>query len=372
MLTLKTVDSQAKNFSQLPVHSYIDPHIFEIEKKVIFDKYPKYLGHRLMVPQHGNYHVLEALNKSAVLVNNNGKINVLSNVCRHRQALMLENQGSASHIVCPLHRWTYGLDGTLEGAPYFKENPCLNLESFPAEEIHNLIFKQTYKQSSINVKDAMEFKQLNQLLNFDAYKLHSVKIDHYDFNWKTFIEVYLEDYHVWAFHPGLNNIVDCDDLSWEFKAFSSIQKVPFREKNQSQSSEVYDLWKSKIYEQSGHSKPQFGAIWLTIYPFFMIEWYPNVIVVSHLIPDDVNHCRNIIEFYYLEETILFDQDYIAAQQAAYNETALEDKIICEKMHEGRRSLFKNKQEDMGPYHEPLEDGLKHFHQWYQTEMSSHL
>jgi hypothetical protein len=27
---------------------------------------------------------------------------------------------------------------------------------------------------------------------------------------------------------------------------------------------------------------------------------------------------------------------------------------------------------MGPYHEPLEDGLKHFHQWYQTEMSAYL
>ena len=44
MLTLKSVDSQAKIFSQLPVHSYIDPHIFEVEKKAIFDKYPKYLG----------------------------------------------------------------------------------------------------------------------------------------------------------------------------------------------------------------------------------------------------------------------------------------------------------------------------------------
>lgn len=215
-----------------------------------------------MVPQHGNYHVLEALNKSAVLVNNNGKINVLSNVCRHRQALMLENQGSASHIVCPLHRWTYGLDGTLEGAPYFKENPCLNLESFPAEEIHNLIFKQTYKQSSINVKDAMEFKQLNQLLNFDAYKLHSVKIDHYDFNWKTFIEVYLEDYHVWAFHPGLNNIVDCDDLSWEFKAFSSIQKVPFREKITQKALKFMTFGNPKSMSKVGiqnHHLEQFGS-----------------------------------------------------------------------------------------------------------------
>jgi phenylpropionate dioxygenase-like ring-hydroxylating dioxygenase large terminal subunit len=218
----------------------------------------------------------------------------------------------------------------------------------------------------------MEFKQLSNLLNFDNYKLHSIKIDHYDFNWKTFIEVHLEDYHVWAYNPGLNNIVDCDNLTWEFKSFSSIQKVPFREKNHSQSSEIYDVWKSKINANSVDAKPAFGAIWLTIYPFFMVEWYPNVIVVSHLIPDDVDHCRNIIEFYYPEETILFDQDYIAAQQAAYNETAIEDKIICEKMHEGRRLLFKNKQEDMGPYHEPLEDGLKHFHEWYQTEMTNHL
>ena len=372
MLTLKSVDSQAKIFSQLPIHSYIDPDIFEIEKKVIFDKYPKYLGHRLMVAEHGNYQVLDAVNQSAVLVNNHGKINVLSNICRHRQALMLENKGLASHIVCPLHRWTYGLDGTLEGAPYFKVNPCLNLESFPVEEIHGLIFKQTQKQSSKSIKDALEFQQLNQLLNFESYKLHSTKIDHYNFNWKTFIEVYLEDYHVWAFHPGLNNIVNCDDLTWEFKSFSSIQKVPFRKKNHSQSSPVYDHWKCKINEQSGDITPTFGAIWLTIYPFFMIEWYPNVIVVSHLIPDDTDHCRNIIEFYYPEETILFDQDYIDAQQAAYNETALEDKIICEKMHEGRRLLYKNKKEDMGPYHEPLEDGLKHFHQWYQTEMSTYL
>ena len=42
--------------------------------------------------------------------NANG-IEVLSNVCRHRQALMLHGRGSvtrrhADNIVCPLHRWT--------------------------------------------------------------------------------------------------------------------------------------------------------------------------------------------------------------------------------------------------------------------------
>ena len=37
-----------------------------------------------------------------------------------------------------------------------------------------------------------------------------------NYNWKTFIEVYLEDYHVGPFHPGLGQFVTCDDLSWEF------------------------------------------------------------------------------------------------------------------------------------------------------------
>ena len=37
-----------------------------------------------------------------------------------------------------------------------------------------------------------------------------------NYNWKTFIEVYLEDYHVAPFHPGLGNFVTCDDLTWQF------------------------------------------------------------------------------------------------------------------------------------------------------------
>jgi phenylpropionate dioxygenase-like ring-hydroxylating dioxygenase large terminal subunit len=34
-------------------------------------------------------------------------VNLLSNVCRHRQSLLLEGRGNAQNIVCPVHRWTY-------------------------------------------------------------------------------------------------------------------------------------------------------------------------------------------------------------------------------------------------------------------------
>ena len=53
-------------------------------------------------------------------------------------------------------------------------------------------------------------------LNFSGYMLDRAILHEYDFNWKTFIEVYLEDYHVGPFHPGLGQFVTCDDLRWEF------------------------------------------------------------------------------------------------------------------------------------------------------------
>ena len=42
----------------------------------------------------------------------NRALQLLSNVCRHRQALMKRGRGSTGgNIVCPLHRWTYDMQG---------------------------------------------------------------------------------------------------------------------------------------------------------------------------------------------------------------------------------------------------------------------
>ena len=44
-----------------------------------------------------------------------------------------------------------------------------------------------------------------------------------DYNWKTFVGVYLEDYHVGPFHPGLRQFVTCDDdLAWEWEGEFSV------------------------------------------------------------------------------------------------------------------------------------------------------
>ena len=41
--------------SQFPVEWYFDEELFELEKKLIFDAGPGYVGHELMVPEVHDY-----------------------------------------------------------------------------------------------------------------------------------------------------------------------------------------------------------------------------------------------------------------------------------------------------------------------------
>ena len=53
--------------AQLPVSWYLDPEIFALEKKLLFDAGPNYVGHELMVPNAGDYHALAWLDNAQVL-----------------------------------------------------------------------------------------------------------------------------------------------------------------------------------------------------------------------------------------------------------------------------------------------------------------
>ncbi len=76
----------------------------------------------------------------------------------------------------------------------------------------------------------------------------------------------------------------------------------------------------------------------------------------------------MVEFYYPEEIVLFEREFIEAQQAAYLETALEDDEIQQRMDRGRKALWAQGRSETGPYQSPLEDALVHFHEWLRREL----
>ena len=352
---------------QLPIAWYNDASVYAAEQQYLFANAPKYAGHTLMVPNAGDFYVQDWLHGAKNLINQQGDIALVSNVCRHRQAIMLNGRGNTQNIVCPLHRWTYDLNGTLLGAPHFDQNPCLHLQKTPLQNWQGMLF-----ESPDNIIHELNALGCKNDFDFSNYQLDSVNVEHYQFNWKTFIEVYLEDYHVGPFHPGLNQVVDCNELKWDFGENFSAQTVGYKDGAEQHLSPAYKTWQAEIKRLHKYKPPKHGAIWMVYYPFLMMEWYPNVLVVSHLIPTGVDSCSNVVEFYYPEEIACFERAYVNAQQAAYNETAIEDKEICQRMHNGRQALYAQQIDQRGPYQYPLESGLQHFHQWYRRQMQSVL
>ncbi|HEY3301665.1 MAG TPA: aromatic ring-hydroxylating dioxygenase subunit alpha [Methylophilaceae bacterium] len=352
---------------QLPVAWYTDPTVYALEQQWIFAQAPQYVGHTLMTPNVGDYRSLEWMQNAKALVHSQDGIALVSNICRHRQAIMLSGEGNTNHIVCPLHRWTYNLDGELLGAPHFEQNPCLHLNQTPLKQWNGLLF-----DSKRDIAKELKNLGCQQDLDFTGYMLNRVITEEYNFNWKTFIEVYLEDYHVGPFHPGLDKFVDCDQLNWEFGENYSVQTVGVNKELKKTGSPVYQEWQAQVLAYSGQQTPKYGAIWMVLYPFVMVEWYPNVLVVSHIIPRGVDACTNVVEFYYPEDIALFEEAYMQAQQAAYHETAIEDQEICQRMHDGRRALYAQGLDERGPYQHPMETGLEHFHRWMHQQLDPHL
>lgn len=353
--------------AQLPISWYFDGAIHQRELDTMFKRGPVYVGHELMVPNQNDYRTLDATGGAWSLVNNGQSVEMISNICRHRQAVMLKGAGqlASANIVCPLHRWTYDNKGDFLGAPHFAEQPCLHLPRKPLSRWNGLLFEGP----NAIIDDLARIKWAKEL-DFSGFMFDKAEVTNYNFNWKTFIEVYLEDYHVVPFHPGLGEFVDCDSLEWDFGEWYSVQVVGVKNQLTRAGSETYQKWHDAVLQYRNGETPPYGAIWLTIYPNVMVEWYPHVLVVSTILPDGPDKCTNIVEFYYPEEIALFEREFVEAEQKAYAETALEDEEICQRMNDGRRLLWREGREEQGPYQTPYEDGMLHFHEFVRRELSA--
>jgi phenylpropionate dioxygenase-like ring-hydroxylating dioxygenase large terminal subunit len=364
--------------SQLPVSSYFDEALFRREMELLFQHGPRYVGHALSVPNVGDYNALPQEGEGRALLRTPTGVELISNVCRHRQAVILRGRGNVDagagtggNIVCPLHRWTYSAGqgakaGTLLGAPHFAQDPCLNLDNWKLRERNGLLFEDNGRDIAAEL-DGMGPRAD---LDFSGMVLDRVEMHECNYNWKTFIEVYLEDYHVGPFHPGLGSFVACDDLRWEFHDRYSVQTVGVANRLGKAGSPIYERWHKELLAYRNGEPPKYGAIWLTYYPHIMVEWYPHVLTVSTLHPISPRKTLNVVEFFYPEEIAAFERGFVQAQQAAYMETCVEDDEIALRMDAGRLALMKRGQNEVGPYQSPMEDGMQHFHEWYRDTMGA--
>lgn len=350
----------------LPIATYFDSAWFAREQRQLFAPAPNYVGSESMVPEVGDYMTLPSTAHGKVLVHGPAGVNLLSNTCRHRQGLLLDGRGNNANIVCPLHRWTYDLNGKLLGAPDFDVTPECSLPRTPLSRWNGLLFAGPRDPAA----DLQDFPIASDY-NYGNYVFEKAVVEDCAFNWKAFLEIYLELYHVEAMHPGLQKWVDPDRYEWGFGERWSYQILGIKDGLNSQVSPNYQRYRDTILEYSGGELPKYGTIWSILYPNVMLEWYPHALVVSTLIPRTPELTTNVVEFYYPEEVQAFERQIVDAHQAAYAESSAEDAQICTRLQRGRRALWLAGEEDAGPYHSPHEDGMIHLHDWIRREMGDH-
>ncbi len=102
----------------LPQPFYTDPDYFEFDLAAIFGRHWLFVGFEAELREAGDYLSL-TIGHWPILVmkDRDGTVRGFHNSCRHRGSLLCQpGAGHAARIVCPYHRWTYGLDGRLLAA----------------------------------------------------------------------------------------------------------------------------------------------------------------------------------------------------------------------------------------------------------------
>jgi phenylpropionate dioxygenase-like ring-hydroxylating dioxygenase large terminal subunit len=214
---------------------------------------------------------------------------------------------------------------------------------------------------------------LTEDYSFTDHVLDKVEVSEYPFNWKAFMEVYLELYHVGPFHPGLAKFVDPAVYRWNFGERWSTQEMGVYQNLTKAGSPAYEKYIEALLRYTGNAIPKYGTVWSCYYPNVMLEWYPFCLVISTLHPRGPEKCVNVVEYYYPEEVALFERELVELHQQAYAESAEEDAEICQRMHDGRRVLHRNAAHPQGgPYQSPSEDGMVHFHEFVRRHVQPHL
>jgi len=344
----------------LPVSWYFDPDILAIEREHLFGAGPTYAGHTSLVRGDGDYFALGGPQSGKLLVRHNGRPQLISNTCRHRQAQMLCGSGHAKNIVCPVHNWAYDLDGRQVAAPHFAENPCLDLERTELAEWNGLLFAGP-RDVHREVAPLQSWTELNT----SNYVLERVDEEEHDLNWKVFLDVYLEDYHISVVHPGFRAFVDPAELRGAYQAVGGerffCEQVRIRWPLPPAATPKFAEFQNVLMDVVAGRRPPFAAIWMCLFSGQLIEWYPYAVVVTTYTPLSPTRTRLRSEYYFDRQISETRRDYVETSLAVLDEVTGEDHEAAVRIHAGRRALYDCGENAQGPYQMPMEQGLCRFH-----------
>jgi Rieske 2Fe-2S family protein len=193
----------------LPRAAYLEQPVLDWEREHLFGGWlcvgraEDVAAGGLAAQSLGSYGVLLTRDRAGVL-------RAFENACRHRghELLPCGASATAKAVNCPYHAWSYRFDGTLLGAPGFRDvagfDPAqFSLRSMPVQEWHGWVFVDRTGHAGSFEEHVGELEAI--VAPYDGQDLVTAVAHEYDVaaNWKVVVENYQECYHCSNIHPEL-------------------------------------------------------------------------------------------------------------------------------------------------------------------------
>ena len=354
------IDAEISRAWSLPAQYYTDIDVLAAEKEQIFRRSWQVVGHRDQVRNAGDYFTIEVLGEPLLLVRgSDGELRGFYNVCRHRAGPPAEGCGTRKLFRCGYHGWTYSLDGALISAPEFEgqtgfEAGDFSLTPVRSAEWFNLVFANLDPHAQPLTQSLGEVPRQAEKFQFEGMKLLERRTYDMKCNWKTYVDNYLEGYHLPSVHPGLNRELDYNAYTVEPYKRHVRQFSPIRAAQRGDATE-------RLYQQTGAA---LTTDYFWIFPNWMLNCYPDNVSLNIILPIDVERTLAIFDWY-VPERDLKSQTAKASVEFSH-QTQIEDIAICETVQKNLHSRSYQR----GRYSIKQEKGVHAFHRMYAEVMNS--
>lgn len=313
--------------STLPAMLYTDPTVFDRELEKVFLRGWVSVARGRTIPGAGDYTTHDFFGAPIVVVrDDDGTVNAFSNVCLHRGCPIAEGTGHANRgtLICPYHRWTYGLDGRVKGAPLMHKarrfnKSGLRLRPLQVEEWQGWIFVNADPDAKPLTPALKQLTERIAPYRMDEMVVFKTLAFDSPWNWKIMVENFMESYHHTAAHfqtlqqshPGGGTYIE--KLTGPF---ALLENPPKGDSNAPFS--VVGVFPSHLFALS-RSDPAFGS------------WYEMKI-------DGYDHFHLDIHLMAHEEAAS-DERWVSANEQIMTAIHLEDIPVCEGVWKGMHSRY---------------------------------
>jgi len=323
----------------LPARYYADPTVWELERRAIFARDWQLFTHAAALAEPGSY-VAETLAGYPIFVlrDRNGALRGFHNICRHRAARILaEGEGHIEVLRCPYHGWAYDGTGRLKATPGFGESAGFDRAEyglFPVrvETWRGLVFVNLDGDAGPLAEGLGDMPRHAEPFPLESYRFCRRQTYDIDCNWKTYIDNYLEGYHIPLLHPELNAAV-------EFRSYR-----------------VENGERICLHRANARDGAAYQGLWLWRWPNQSFAVYASGMNFTRVLPLGPDRTRLAIDFFFAD---------LSPAAAAANEKDMaatcrvveEDFPICAAV---QRNLGAGVY-DRGPLSPRHEAGLGYFH-----------